>query len=58
LIKKAGKAAALLNKKEVPERKDIDNLLSNKAIFEALGLGMTLQSIKETYQKLTQEEKE
>lgn len=58
LINKAESVTALLSKKEIPERKDIDNLLSNKAIFEKLGLGLTLRSIKETFQKMTQKEKE
>ncbi len=57
LINKAERVIALLKIKEIPEKKDIDNLLSNKAIFEDLGLGLTLGSIRETFQNLTKKEK-
>ena len=66
-VKNRNKALSLIDKMESvvtelkegknPEKKDIDMLLSNKAILKHLGLILSLESVKQMYQKMNQEEK-
>lgn len=56
LVEKMEKVIEILRKKEIPERKDVDTLLSNKNIFKNLGLSLSLDSLWQVYQKINQKE--
>jgi hypothetical protein len=43
---------------KVPEKKDIDTLLSNKAILGHLGLGFSLENLRQVYQKIIKTQKQ
>lgn len=57
LIKKMENIVAELLEEKNPEKKDIDTLLSNKAIFKHLGLVLSLESIRQMHQKINKKEK-
>lgn len=56
LIEKMESVVSDLKQEKNPEKKDIDTLLSNKAIFKHLGLVLSLESVKQMYQKINQKE--
>ena len=58
LIEKTRDISEMLRSNDLPEKKGIDSLLSNKAILGHLGLGLSLESIKLTYQKMIQGQEE
>ncbi len=58
LIEKTKEIIKLLREGKIPEKREIETLFSNKFIFEHLGLSLTLESIKQLYQKITQEKEE
>ncbi len=56
LIEKIRDVSEILKRGDIPEKKDVDTLLSNRAILGHLGLGSSLGSVKQIYKKIIKEQ--